>query len=138
MSSEHLSYFEDRLTKEIEEIEAKIKRLEAAKRTLVIQKSKARAERAGLSFSTRKNSMNRVLAENAVIEALRKRAHSMSTAELYQEALVTNYRLKENTFRSYLHRMKNAGIIKTAGHVGRWVLEITPSDEGQLHDRMKR
>lgn len=122
MNREHLSYFEDRLTKEIEEIEAQIKELEAAKHALMIQRSKARAERAGLSFSTRKNSMNRVLAENAILEALRGESRAMSSQELYREALVTNYKLKENTFRSYLHRMKNAGTIKTADHVGRWIL----------------
>ena len=118
--TENLTYFEMRLTRELEDIETRIKGLEEERRILSRQLSKARAEREGLKFTTRKNSMNRVLAENAVLQTLRGSTKPVTTQDLYREALLTNFDLKETTFRSYLHRMKNRGDIETAGHVGRW------------------
>ena len=123
---DNLTYFEKRLGRELEDIETRIKELEEERRALSIQLAKARAEREGLKFTTRKNSTNRVLAENAVLEALREAKKPLSTQELYLKARLTNYNLKETTFRSYLHRMKNRGDLQTAGHVGRW--KISSSD----------
>jgi septal ring factor EnvC (AmiA/AmiB activator) len=117
---DNLTYFEKRLTRELEDIEAQIRELEDERRALSRQLAKARAEREGLKFTTRKNSANRVLAENAVLQALRDTTKPLSTQELYRQARLTNYDLKETTFRSYLHRMKKRGDIRTAGHVGRW------------------
>ena len=123
---DNLTYFEKRLSRELEDIEARIKELEDERRALSTQLAKARAQREGLQFTTRKNSANRVLAENAVLMALRDTTKPLSTQELYRKARLTNYDLKETTFRSYLHRMKNRGDIQTAGHVGRW--ETAKSD----------
>jgi len=122
----NLTYFEKRLSHELEDIEARIRELEDERRALSRQLAKARAEREGLKFTTRKNSANRVLAENAVLQALRDTTKPLSTQELYRQARLTNYDLKETTFRSYLHRMKKRDDIRTAGHVGRW--EIAKSD----------
>ena len=122
MDDDELSYFEKRLTKELEAIEAQISELEGEKRALGRQLAKARAERTGLRFTTRKNSMNRVLAENSVLEKLRTATKPVSTNDLYLNALSTNYDLKQNTFRSYLHRMKKSGLIKTAKYVGHWAI----------------
>lgn len=124
---DNLTYFEKRLSRELEDIEARIRELEDERRALSRQLAKARAEREGLKFTTRKNSANRVLAENAVLQALRDTTKSLSTQELYRQARLTNYDLKETTFRSYLHRMKNRGDIRTAGHVGRWVISKSDS-----------
>lgn len=120
---DNLTYFEKRLTRELEDIEARIMELEEERRALSRQLAKARAEREGLKFTTRKNSANRVLAENAVLQALRDTTKPLSTQELYRQARLTNYDLKEATFRSYLHRMKKRGDIRTAGHVGRWQID---------------
>ena len=89
--NDNLVYFEKRLMREIEEIEARIKELEAERRTLTRQLAKARADREGLKFTTRKNSVNRVLAENAILEALRSKKGPQSTRALYIHALGTNY-----------------------------------------------
>lgn len=124
---DNLTYFERRLTRELEDIEARIRGLEDERLTLSRQLAKARAEREGLKFTTRKNSANRVLAENAVLQALRGNTKPCSTQELYRQARLTNFDLKETTFRSYLHRMKKRGDIQTAGHVGQW--EIAKSKE---------
>ena len=122
MNDDNLTYFEKRLLAELEGIETQIKSLDTEKRALQRQLSKARAERTGLQTATRKNSLNRVLAENSIIEALREKKRPLSTRQLYLNALITHFDLKETTFRSYLHRMKKRGDIKTGGHVGTWEL----------------
>lgn len=121
MEDEKLSYFEKRISREIEEIEARIKSLNAEKSTLQRQLAKARADRTGIQSVTRKNSLNRVLAENSVVEYLKQHARA-STAQLYRNAQLTNFDLKETTFRTYLHRMKRKDMIKTARAVGHWEL----------------
>lgn len=121
MEDEKLSYFEKRLTREIEEIEARMKSLSEEKSALQRQLAKARADRTGIQSVTRKNSLNRVLAENSVIEYLKQKG-TASTAQLYRNAQLTNFDLKETTFRTYLHRMKRKDMIKTARTVGRWEL----------------
>lgn len=122
MTDNELTYFEKRLQIELERIEAQIKTLKSEKSALIKQQAKARAERTGLQAITRKNSINRVLAENSIIEALRLYKKPLSTDELYKNARLTNFDLKTNTFRTYLHRMKKRDLIKTAKHVGWWEL----------------
>ena len=122
MSEEILSAFEKRLLNEVASIEAQIKELTIEKAALQRQIAKARAERTGLQTITRKNSLNRVVAENSVIQTLRDRKKPRTTKQLYLNALNTNFDLNENTFRNYLHRMKKRGLIETAGRVGVWRL----------------
>lgn len=123
MNEDNLSYFERRVSQELEEIERQIKELEDEKRALQRQLAKARSERTGLQAVTRKNSLNRVVAENSVIEFLRRNGNKpLSMKQLYKNALLTNYDLKENTFRTYLHRMKEKEIIKPARITGHWIL----------------
>lgn len=122
MEAEHLTYFEKRIISELEEIEIKLKSLEHEKSALQRQLAKARAQRTGIQNVTRKNSVNRVLAENAITTALRDSKKALTTAELYRIALATNFDLKSATFRTYLHRMKKKNLIKTAKYVGTWEL----------------
>ena len=122
MNDDKLTYFEKRLEAELEAIEARIKELTIEKSAIARQLSKARAEKEGLQHSTRKNSLNRVLAENSVIKALRTYNEPLSTRELYRLARLTNFDLKENTFRTYLNRMKNKGLIKPDRRFGYWAL----------------
>lgn len=125
MEDEHLSYFESRIIGEIKEIESNIKALTSEKSALQRQLAKARAQRTGIQNVTRKNSINRVLAENAVVSALRDSKKALSTSDLYRFALSTNFDLKQTTFRTYLHRMKNKELIKTARQTGYWELPAT-------------
>ncbi|MEJ6391134.1 hypothetical protein [Gymnodinialimonas ulvae] len=128
--SDKLTYFEKRLTRELEDIETKIQGLEDERRALSRQLAKARAEREGLKFTTRKNSANRVLAENAILQTLRESKSAVSTQVLFREARLTNFDLKETTFRSYLHRMKKRGDIRTSGGVGYWeIAHLQSSDD---------
>jgi sucrose-6-phosphate hydrolase SacC (GH32 family) len=122
MDDPKLSYFERRLAGEIVEIEAKIEALEGEKRALLRQMSKARAERTGIQEVTRKNSLSRILAENSIVEMLQNSASPVKTLRLFARARQTNFDLKETTFRTYLHRMKKRGVIKTGPTVGSWQL----------------
>lgn len=119
-----LSYFEARILRELSAVEEEISKLQAEAVALRRQLGKAKAERLGLEHTTRKNSMNRVLVENVVVEHLRQQT-PLSTKFLLRKALPSNPQLKENTFRTYLHRMKQRGLIKTARRPGEW--ELTPS-----------
>jgi hypothetical protein len=122
-SEQELSFFERRLARELVGIEDKIKALESEALTLRKQLAKAQSERSGLLTATRKNSLNRVLAENSVLEGLRDKKGPLSTAYLYRRAKNTNPDLRENTFRTYLHRMKKRDLIKTASRAGEWELD---------------
>lgn len=119
---ESLSYFEKRLTGELLEIERKIKELEHEKYALQRQLAKARAEKTGLQKVTRKNSIARVLAENAIFAEISRRGGEATSKQLLTAARTTNYDLKHATFRSYLHRMKLEGRIRTGNRTGTWRL----------------
>lgn len=117
-----MSPLERALTQELSEVEARIKELQDEAAALRRQIGKAAAKRHGLEFASRKNSLNRVLAENSVIEALRDAQGPLSNDSLFKKARLTNTSLKPNTFRTYLHRMKLRGAILTARRAGEWKL----------------
>lgn len=117
-----MSPLERALTQELSDVEARIKELQDEAAALRRQIGKASAKRQGLGFASRKNSLNRVLAENSVIEALRDAPGPLSNDTLFKKARLTNPSLKPNTFRTYLHRMKLREAILTARRAGEWKL----------------
>lgn len=121
MSEASESYYERRLMKEIEELEARIKELTQEQIALKRQLTKARLKDVSLKGITRKNSANRVMIETRVLKALKSHAKAYPTALLYKEGLQVNFDLKENTFRTYLHRMKEKGLVRSVGR-GLWRL----------------
>ncbi len=125
MNNHELSYYEARLQNEIEQIERKINELSQEKYALQRQLLKARRENFGLQDVNRKNSIARVMIENRIIEALKASKEPLNSDKLFNEALNANFSLKEATFRTYLHRMKNKGTIENAGRSGRWKLPLT-------------
>lgn len=124
MQPPKISRLEEALTQELTEVLERIEELKAEESALRRQIAKAAAKRQGLEFATRKNSINRVLAENSVLETLRAADKPLKTAHLYKIARQSNVSLKENTFRTYLHRMKKRGVIQTAKRVGEWRLAL--------------
>ena len=117
-----ISALEKLLAKELAEVELRIKELMDEAAALRRQIGKAAANRQDLGFSTRKNSVNRILAENSILETLRTKGKPTKTWDLFKKARMTNVHLKENTFRTYLHRMKKRGAIQTAYKAGEWRL----------------
>jgi repressor of nif and glnA expression len=121
MSEASESYYERRLMGEIEELERRIKDLTQEKLALKRQLMKARRKDISLKDVSRKNSANRVMIESRILEALSENSKACYTELLYKEALRVNFELKENTFRTYLHRMKEKGLIRSVGR-GLWRL----------------
>jgi hypothetical protein len=78
---------------------------------------------------TRKNSVDRILVENAVLRILetakRQKNPPVPTKSLRKFAQDSVPRLHPDNFRSILHRMKERGVIISGGR-GRWIL---PSQE---------
>lgn len=114
-----MSPLERALTQELFEVEVRIRALQDEAAALRRQIGKAASKRQGLEFASRKNSLNRVLAENSIIEALRDAPAPLSNDTLFKKARLTNPSLKPNTFRTYLHRMKLRGAILTAQRAGK-------------------
>ncbi|HTB03546.1 MAG TPA: hypothetical protein VK804_24010 [Bradyrhizobium sp.] len=68
---------------------------------------------------TRKNSINRILVENSVLNSLKSSGRPSKTRSLYRDAALIVGTLKEGTFRTILHRMKNRGLITSVSD-GKW------------------
>jgi hypothetical protein len=68
---------------------------------------------------TRKNSINRILVENSVVNSLKSSGRPRTTRSLYRDAALIVGTLKEGTFRTILHRMKNRAIITSVSD-GKW------------------
>jgi len=122
MDDSEFSFFERRLMSEIEDIEQKIKTLSMEKEILLKQLHKARMEKEGLQFSVRKNSTNRILIENSVLMCLKDRGGKAKSDELLHQALFVIDSLNPNTFRTYLNRMKQKGLIASKNR-GIWTLQ---------------
>ena len=117
--AERPNYYEQRLTREIEEIELKLKELTAERDALRRQLIKARWETHQLRDVNRKNSASRVLVEQRVVSSLDQSSKPMTSGQLFSVARLANFELKENTFRTHLHRMKEKGMIENVSR-GKW------------------
>ncbi|KTR06458.1 hypothetical protein NS365_07465 [Aureimonas ureilytica] len=115
--------YERRLQQEIESLNGRISELTAEKRALERQLIKARQEMSGVHDVNRKNSVNRVMIERRVVDALTAKS-PMSSEELYAQAKMVTFDLKASTFRTHLHRLKLKGVIETARVRGRWQLPV--------------
>ena|SRR5579871_5683203 len=71
---------------------------------------------------TRSNSFDRILIENKILETLRRAGRAVPSERLFKAAIEANFHLKESTFRSHLHRMKNRGLIQPMAPRGYWRL----------------
>lgn len=121
-TEEPISFYERRLQREIEQIEIKLKELTAERDALRRQLMKVRWERHHLKDVSRKNSAGRVLVEQRIVNALKEEKNPINSKKLLAYARIANFSLKENTFRTYLYRMKKRGIIKSVGR-GLWKIE---------------
>ena len=129
MDASQQVYYERRLQRALEDVEAKLKELELEKQALQRQLRKARQENSGLADVNRKNSIRRVMIENRVTDELKLSKKPIHTDALYRLALVVDFQMKESTFRTYLHRMKNKGMIANAGRGGLWQIALPPNTE---------
>ena len=68
---------------------------------------------------TRKNSINRVVAEGSLLRYLHGAKGPVQTKKLFRAACSATPGLNENTFRSHLHRMKERGLVESPNR-GTW------------------
>lgn len=118
-----LPYLEESIGQKIMEIDNKIKELALEKRALERLLLDARRENAEKTEAVRRNSGKRILVENSILKTLRRSPTSVSNRDLYLNARLAVFDLKESTFRSHIKRMKDAGKIVPDGK--RWTLALT-------------
>ncbi len=120
---EDQSNYEKRLRAAIEEINAQIRDLALERQALERQLGKALRDDAKriIGKVTRKNGYNKKLAEDCITTALTGK-NWVSSALLFREARRVIYDLKDVTFRGYLSRMKDKGLVENNGKRGQWRL----------------
>jgi hypothetical protein len=119
MKPEDRNLLEVHLLAQVSDVEQQIAKLQTQRDTLRDLLLKVRRENATLRDVTRKNSFDRILIENRVMNLLLAAAKTVPTQKLYWAALEINPRLRNNTFRSHLHRLKTKGLIESKAH-GEW------------------
>ena len=102
----------DRLKREIDLLDQQISELQQERMALERQLNKAKWEGHALRGVSRKNSMNRVLAEERVLIALRGRDSGLSVTDLHNYAKAAIPDLKLATFRTLLSRMHKRALIE--------------------------
>ena len=121
MDTKDISLYEQRLVKELAEIEKRIKELTNDKYALRRLLVKAQKDDLVNRQITRKNSANKVLIETMTLNTLRDGKTPQKTEMLFRAAKTVDTNLKRNTFRSHLHRMKKRGLIANPTNVrGTW------------------
>jgi len=116
------AYYERRLLGEIANLTEQIKDLENQRYALQVQLQKAKAHKPELHAVNRKNSINRTLVEGKILDALAVSSKPLSNTTLFREGRMVDAKLKETTFRTYLHRMKQRGLIVSPNR-GVWSLK---------------
>jgi hypothetical protein len=112
---------EKRILQEIADRQAKIRELQNEIRTFerMLLKARQQNELVRRVDVTRKNSVPRILVETSVLESLKQTGRVRGTRSLYRDACLGVGTLKEGTFRTILHRMKNRGLISSVSK-GKW------------------
>jgi hypothetical protein len=122
---DRLPYLEESISKKISQIDNKIRDLKSERLALERLLLDTRKENVQNTEAVRRNSGTRILVEHSIMKTLRRSSTPVSNRELYQNAKVTVFDLKENTFRSHIKRMKDAGKI-----VPKWKRWALPEAEG--------
>ena len=112
--------YEARLQSDMYEIELEIKRLQDAKQVLQRLLMEVRKRDGLIQPVKRRNSVDRVMIETAVRRSLYGKT-AVKSRNIYEAVKKVSPDLKHSTFRSYLHRMKEKGIILQHGR-GEWRL----------------
>ena len=113
---------EDALVGELADLERQIGELQLQRAALQQVLLRVRRENASLRDVTRKNSLDRILIENRILEALKAAANPIPVRQLYVAARGVNPHLRSSTFRSHLHRLKQKGSIVSSRTRGHWMI----------------
>lgn len=115
------------LQQQIAEIDTKIAALEAEQRVLRRLLANEQAKRSATARGAlRKNALQRVLVETAIMDTLKGRGKPVPQADLMTAARVAAPDLKPVTLRSYLFRLKEKGLILSRSPGSQWLLAEMP------------
>src|SRR5579872_4880134 len=100
------SELEARILQEMADRRAKIRELQNEIHTFerMLLKARQQNELVRRVDVTRKNSVTRILIEGSVLESLKQTGRTRGTRSLFRDARLGVDTLKENTFRTILHR----------------------------------
>ena len=113
---------ETELLRRLTDIEKQITDLEAERKAVQRLLVKVRSDNAGVKDVTRRNSLSRIIIEHCIIETSTNSGTPVPSTTLFRQAKAEVRDLKENTFRSHLHRMKAKGLIEPLYSGGPWRL----------------
>ena len=130
MKPEDRSLLEGHLLGQISSIEQELAKLTAQRDTLRDLLLKVRRENVSLRDVTRKNSIDRVLIENRIMNILKVASKPVKSQRLWWAAQEISPRLRSTTFRSYLHRLKSKGLIQSEAH-GLWTATKPPRPDAK-------
>jgi uncharacterized protein YerC len=116
LSSLERAYLDDlaRIEREI----SALQRERLSVQRLVLRARRENVENVGV---TRKNSLDRILIERAILEAISSSQRPVSLAQIDRVARAIKHDLKPVTLRSYLSRMKERALVSPASR-GFWTL----------------
>ena len=106
-----MNMIERHLLGEISAIDRRIDALRREQDVLKRQLLKVRRHYGATLEATRSNSTDRVIAESLIRDAIKRTGRPRSTKEIYQELKASLPTLYYGTFRTYLSRMKEKGIL---------------------------
>ena len=115
---------EAELLKQLADIDRQIVELQHEKLALQRLIARVRLGQRPLREVTRKNSFERILIEERIKEVLSEAGKPLLLSQIMARTQASTRGIKATTFRSYMHRLKERGIIASAGH-GSW--KIAPS-----------
>ncbi len=112
---------EDTILLEIADRTRRIRELVEEKEALerALRRSREQSDLVRRTDVTRKNSVNRILVEGAILQAIERTKGPADVKKLYAAARFVVPTLRESTFRSYVHRMKMRGHIESPS-AGTW------------------
>ena len=122
-ASEAVQQLEAELLRQIAALEYKITKMRQEQTLLTETLARIRRENVVIRDITRKNSLNRIKAEFLIIEFLKVRPELPKNYKSIK-AHVGEYfpNLRDDTLRSYIHRLKQRGVIVSGGVRGSWKL----------------
>jgi hypothetical protein len=128
MKPEDRTLLETHVLAQITSVEQELAKLTAERDTLRDILLKVRRENSSLRDVTRKNSFDRILIENRIMNILKAASKPVKSQRLWWAAQEISPRLRSTTFRSYLHRLKSKGFIQSETH-GLWTATKPPRAE---------
>lgn len=130
-SDDRLSLAEQQIVAQLEANAKRIAALSAERETLQKVLLALRGQNQQHEI-VRSNSRNRILVERRILEQLRMHGKAMLTHRIFQEARQVHPTLTAGTFRSYLTRMKQKGLLEQPQH-GFWAfVEKENKQKGRL------